>query len=632
VTKARRAATGTDSTSGASGDRAPARTGGGARARAEPAQRGRQAALGRATADERGQRPHAGADQDGDEEPHRAAAAARRGLEQVPGGEEGVRVEHARLDPEQHEEGRHGDRGEGGEVPRPPGGDREQHGVGGGERQDQRERVDEPEDDHQQAEEAERGGPLGAGRRADPPRPPARPDHRDHGDRDHDRHPEPRPGAEARLRGDRRLARRCPRQQAAERQQVGHRERRERGHRAQAHHAQAVAHRHPAAPLAGDDVQGQDEHRQHHEQEGEPRHGGPQRLAGEGEAAIGGGHRRLRVEHAEQAVGRVGHHLHPVGGAAPAGTQRALRARRERDRGDAVGDGRPLLAEGLRHGQAHELARQRLRQRRAAAGALHRALGEVPQRQRLTVGAALDPDVDAVPVGLAGGVERYHGGHREVAEALEEPAEAGVADRAAVGRDEELRAGVPRGGRDLGQAQEDGRGARAGRDAHRRVARRDHDDAALAGGALARARYRQVDVLQPQRLAARAGLEVLGLHAPLAARHLGELVVHPAARRLVGSGARGAHRRDGGELGRQPGRPLPVDRRRERRLGAGRGGLQRQQRDDEGDARDQPAGAIETDVQHKGPSPWAGRRGVESRTSCRPTGAEYRNALSGGRA
>ena len=66
---------------------------------------------------------------------------------------------------------------------------------------------------------------------------------------------------------------------------------------------------------------------------------------------------------------------------------------------------------------------------------------------------------------------------RERREAAQEPAGAGVPHRAAVDRDEQVRALVARGRRRPGQAQHHGRGAGAGRHARRGVPGRQDEDA-----------------------------------------------------------------------------------------------------------------------------------------------------------
>ncbi len=120
------------------------------------------------------------------------------------------------------------------------------------------------------------------------------------------------------------------------------------------------------------------------------------------------------------------------------------------------------------------------------AGARHRAVGDVPQPERLRVGAPVEPDVHPVAVGLAGRVEHDRRGERERREALEEPAQPRVAQRAAVGRDEEVGPLVAGGARRLGQAQQHRGGAGAGGHPRRRVAGRDDEDAAQGTSAVGR--------------------------------------------------------------------------------------------------------------------------------------------------
>ena len=145
---------------------------------------------------------------------------------------------------------------------------------------------------------------------------------------------------------------------------------------------------------------------------------------------------------------------------------------------------------------------------------------------------------------------------RERREAAQEPADAGVAHRVAVGRDEQVRALVARGRRRPGQAQHHGRGAGAGRHARRGVAGRQDDDAGQRpqpGGA----GHHEVHVPERHALPARARHQVLDLHPARAAGHLRELPLHPLGGLEVGVRARRAVGRDGASWFERSSVPCP---------------------------------------------------------------------------
>ena len=139
--------------------------------------------------------------------------------------------------------------------------------------------------------------------------------------------------------------------------------------------------------------------------------------------------------------------------------------------------------------------------------------------------------------------------------------------------------------------------AGARRDPGRRVARRDHEDPGPTA-ADGRAGHGEVEVVQAHLLAALVGDQVLDLHAPGGPRDLGELALDPARGRLVRPRSGRPLRGDRRELAVDLERRVPVDGGGQRRLGPRIRGLEGQERDHEGDARDQPAGAIEAGVQH----------------------------------
>ncbi len=90
------------------------------------------------------------------------------------------------------------------------------------------------------------------------------------------------------------------------------------------------------------------------------------------------------------------------------------------------------------------------------------------------------------PLASPGASSTIAAAEREGREALQEPAQPGVAEGAAVRRDEQVGALVAGGGRRLRQPQQHGGRGRAGRDPGGRVARGDHQDAAAraaVGGA-----------------------------------------------------------------------------------------------------------------------------------------------------
>ena len=317
------------------------------------------------------------------------------------------------------------------------------------------------------------------------------------------------------------------------------------------------------------------------------------------------------VEGAEQVVGRVGHHLEALGGGRAPLAERRLGAARERHRGQPGGDRGALVAEGLGHAQPQELAAEGWGTVGAPPGARDGAVGDVTQAERLAVGAAVDPDVHPVAVRLSRRVQDDGGGERERREALEEPAQARVAEGAAVRGDEEVRALMEGGPGGLRQAQEDGGGGLPGRHARRGVARRHHQDPAPVA-AVVGPRDGDVDVPQVHGLTVGPCLQILDAHPAGAAGDLRELALDPSRGDQILPRTRRALRSDGPQLTGQLQRALAVDGRREGRFRARVGGLEGEQGHHEGDARDQPAGAVEADVQHVREPPAVRRRSVES--------------------